>query len=138
MRELPSMPSYKLASCFSSLRLGFEHRCHEVYYQRGQEGCGGFPWWGSTPICHRICQSNVGYNITQCRRNTSVSLLQHNTVVFLPGSAIRQHVYCKSDMRWGLSTRCGQTTLHCFQHTFLLCFSFLSLAFQLIAWQSKT
>ena len=31
--------------------------------------------------------------------------------VFSPCSAIRQRVYCKSDKRWGVSTRCGQTNV---------------------------
>ena len=33
--------------------------------KEGSVSCGGFPWWGPTPICHRICQS-VDYNITHC------------------------------------------------------------------------
>ena len=79
--------------------------------KEGSVSCAGFPWRGSTPICHRICQS-VDYNITHClHKNTFLAIaVQYVTVQC---SAIRQHVYCKSDMRWRLSTRCGQTTIHC-------------------------
>ena len=48
----------------------------------------------------------------------------HCYTVFSPCSAIRQRVYCKSDKRWGVSTRCGQTTVvhhQCIHSTPLWC-----------------
>ena len=106
----------------------------EVYYQRGLQ-C--FLWRLSMVVGarHRYVIEYVSLLTTISHTATShCHNITHCHSVFLPRSAIRQHVYCKSDMRWRLSTRCGQTTaystaaststhytaLHCFAlHCFL-------------------
>ena len=73
------------AKCFSSLV--FSEVCCCQKRPCVKEGDGGFPCRGSTPICHRICQSACEHNIAHCHTsllhcifalqcNTSACLLQ--------------------------------------------------------------
>ena len=52
------------AKCFSSLV--FSEVCCCQKRPCVKEGDGGFPCRGSTPICHRICQSACEHNIAHC------------------------------------------------------------------------
>ena len=97
------------AQCWSFQHCIFSE---EVYYQRGLQ-C--FLWRLSMVVGarHRYVIEYVSLLTTISHTATShCHNITHCHSVFLPRSAIRQHVYCKSDMRWRLSTRCGQTTAY--------------------------
>ena len=91
------------AKCFSSLVFS------EVCCCQKRPWCEGGRWWLS--MSGRARHRYVIEYVSLLANTISHIATRRCYTVFSPCSAIRQRVYCKSDKRWGVSTRCGQTTV---------------------------